>query len=171
MFIGDLFPMPNRTGRYARECVAIGWLDAGQQFSTGPTSSRFQRQLREVCRNPVWLFMGTHACQFCSQNASRGNGEIHVQGLQGELFVGPTLISHYVDVHSYRPPDQFMEAVEAMVVYNPTLDELSSQIFHLLKKPTQENRDTFYGLFRRSRPGIRVGPEFGTILPGEYLTA
>jgi len=40
-----------------------------------------------------------------------GNGEIRVAGLNGLVYVAPVLIVHYVQVHSYLPPAEFIRAV------------------------------------------------------------
>jgi hypothetical protein len=40
-----------------------------------------------------------------------GNGEIRVAGSDGVVYVAPVLVAHYVEVHSYRPPEGFIRAV------------------------------------------------------------
>ena len=34
-------------------------------------------------------------------------------GYKGRVFASPSLICHYVAAHDYRPPDEFITAVEA----------------------------------------------------------
>lgn len=103
------------TGFYEQspECVAVGWLDSEHEFATGPTSPEFRKKLRTLCARPVRLTRGFHVCEFCVGNVTRGNGEIHVQGPAGDIFVAPAMISHYVDTHNYQPPDSFVVAVES----------------------------------------------------------
>jgi hypothetical protein len=77
-----------------------------------------------LCREPpVNTYKpGFHPCQFgqCRQRYESGesfiggNGEIYVPGREGVLYNAPVLISHYVDDHDYRPPDEFVEAVLAL---------------------------------------------------------
>ncbi|MGW6949192.1 DUF7919 family protein [Streptomyces xanthophaeus] len=49
--------------------------------------------------------------------ASAGTGEIRVPCSPGTVFAAPSLIGHYVVVHSYLPPQPFIEAVLAFDPY------------------------------------------------------
>ena len=40
-----------------------------------------------------------------------GNGEIRVAGSAGVVYVAPVLVAHYVEVHNYCPPEEFIVAV------------------------------------------------------------
>jgi hypothetical protein len=40
-----------------------------------------------------------------------GDGEIRVIGADGVTYAAPVLLLHYVVVHKYSPPQQFVEAV------------------------------------------------------------
>jgi hypothetical protein len=93
--------------------VNVGWLDEGNDFAVGSTSSEFQAALQELCRQPVYLHRGTHACWFCRRlhRLVEGNGQIRILGKGGVWFAAPTLIFHYVTVHEYLPPAEFIEAV------------------------------------------------------------
>jgi hypothetical protein len=42
-----------------------------------------------------------------------GNGEIRVTGRNGNIYVAPVLVLHYVVVHGYAPPPEFVDAVVA----------------------------------------------------------
>jgi hypothetical protein len=172
MFIADLSSMGCQGGEPSPKCVAVGWLDPDRLFATGPTSPEFRRKLRRLCEFPVRKMRGFHECKICTTGAIRGNGEIHVSGRAGEIFVAPSMISHYVDVHNYRPPESFVVAVESVVDELPTVAEhaLSDRIFALADKPTLENRDAFYAFFVLSRVGVRVPAELGSVPPGDYVT-
>jgi hypothetical protein len=97
---------------------AVGWLEPTHSFSHGKTSRNFRDRLAglssnwsessRVCGWPVAA--GPHVCGFCGQ--VRGYGEFAVPG-KGVAYVAPTLISHYVEVHAYKPPPEFIEAVSA----------------------------------------------------------
>jgi hypothetical protein len=65
---------------------------------------------------------GVHDCEFCKSEdlplAERNNeklllgtSEIRVFSTQGEIYAAPTLIYHYVSVHHYEPPDEFVRAL------------------------------------------------------------
>jgi len=40
-----------------------------------------------------------------------GSAEIRVVGQDGTVYAAPDLIYHYVVVHDYRPPEEFIQAV------------------------------------------------------------
>jgi len=66
---------------------------------------------------------GFHGCNLCSEktgylSAKRdgeelklGSAEIRVIGVDGKIYAAPNLIYHYITVHNYRPPDEFIDAV------------------------------------------------------------
>ncbi len=115
----------------------IGWLCSQHPYNRGECPRGFAERLLELCRRPANSMRGFHICDLCQSNESReyhlavgktirtpqlivqckefdvplGNGEIHISGTSGRSFSAPTLIYHYVVAHSYRPPDEFIEAV------------------------------------------------------------
>jgi hypothetical protein len=170
MFADDLSPMPNGTYQYKTGSVAIGWLDIGHPFSKGVTSPESRLKLGELCRNPVRRTRGFHTCPFCIEGNVRGNGEIHVVSSTGEVFVAPALIWHYVVVHDYRPPDQFIEAVNGLGTGPMDIGKLTQAILTVADEPSSENERAFHEVFIQSRVGVRVSTEFGFVPSGNYIT-
>jgi hypothetical protein len=41
-----------------------------------------------------------------------GSAEIRVFGKRGKIYAAPTLLFHYVTVHHYKPPDEFLMALK-----------------------------------------------------------
>ncbi len=110
---------------FALPVLNVGWLDVSEPYSTGETSSEFQERLLDFCAREyiVLLTMGHRECQYCANPSYRvvvqhsngkpitlGNGEIRVIG-KSAIYAAPTLIFHYVTVHNYQPPNEFIEAV------------------------------------------------------------
>jgi hypothetical protein len=98
---------------------AVGWLARGQPFQTGEVADDFFRALHEhVCAawQPVGM-PGIHLCEFCAQPLPNGRfvgGNSNVWIPCGDrVFVAPALILHYIEVHGYRPPEEFVDAVLA----------------------------------------------------------
>jgi hypothetical protein len=90
----------------------VGWLDGRFAFPRGPTSLEFRSALRLLCSKPIRLHRGFHRCDYClPAHEVRGNGQIRVRGMTGQWYAAPTMIHHYVSVHFYLPPSEFMEAV------------------------------------------------------------
>ena len=99
------------------EVLNVGWLDEGNGFPTGLTSTEFQTALLELCGRPVFLHRGAHACWFCRElhRSREGNGQIRIPGKSGLWYAAPTLVHHYVAHHKYLPPSAFIEAVLSAV--------------------------------------------------------
>ncbi|GAB3849499.1 DUF7919 family protein [Dactylosporangium cerinum] len=109
--------------RYER--LSVGWLDGSQPFDTGPVPDGFADALLDIVGNPaVNETRGLHGCEFCPSDTSliadpRSDGEswlafreIRVPARPGVMFAAPALIWHYVSAHAYRPPAEFVEAVQ-----------------------------------------------------------
>jgi hypothetical protein len=105
---------------------AIGWLAAHQPFQQGVVPPGFLARLDEFVRLAgrsaealsFPAFGGLHECDLCSRPTDPhtlgpcGCGNLGIPDGQA-LFVAPELVAHYVRVHSYQPPAQFMAAVMA----------------------------------------------------------
>jgi hypothetical protein len=107
----------------------VGWLDSNFPHSTGPVDPSIVEKLLRLCLKPVNLCRGYHQCPYRSsesplsacqypvrmtldnQTIVLGNGEIRVTGEDRIVYAAPTLICHYIESHSYRPPDEFLKAV------------------------------------------------------------
>lgn len=110
----------------APQSLNVGWLEATYPFSKGDVTDNFMVRLWTLCRTPVNLMRGFHECDFCSdptlaylktyqgdEELGMGNGEIWAFGGDGNVYVAPTLIYHYITHHQYQPPEQFIQAVLA----------------------------------------------------------
>lgn len=100
----------------------VGWLDAAHSFPTAEPDDRLLDALWEYCSIIVLATRGLHACELCEQPSNTfsrqgrklllGSGEIRVFGSGAEVFAAPNLIYHYVQEHQYRPPAEFVRALE-----------------------------------------------------------
>ena len=115
--------------QYSEDYRNVGWLSSAYSYPTGSVSDKFLAALEQLCKTPVNLCLGRHACQLCpippgivgywpvkdfwNTHNLYGNGEIHVVGQKNRVYVAPTLVYHYVKVHSYLPPEEFIQAVLA----------------------------------------------------------
>ncbi|MFJ7905388.1 hypothetical protein [Kitasatospora sp. NPDC096204] len=115
--------------------VNVGWLAAGHPYTEEPPSEDLVQKLAQLRRlQGVNETMSPFHCEFCppcdtveanpgplpgNREHSDGFGEIRVPGSPGTVFAAPTLISHYVADHHYRPPQEFIDAVLA---FDPVQD-------------------------------------------------
>jgi hypothetical protein len=105
--------------------VNVGWLDSKHPFNRGRVDMEIVIKIGELCKNPVNRKRGYQKCEMCAeypirelagpggQSLTLGDGEIRVPG-QAKAYASPTLIYHYILRHSYRPPEEFLEAVKSM---------------------------------------------------------
>ncbi|MFF1907646.1 hypothetical protein [Kitasatospora sp. NPDC058218] len=94
----------------------VGWLEAGRTYSTGPVPTHFVEKLKAV-QGVQWMnvCLGLHDCGLCPEEvAPEGNGEVRIPGEPGIAYAAPFLITHYITVHGYRPPQVFIDAVLAV---------------------------------------------------------
>lgn len=95
---------------------AVGWLSAKHPFDKGEVPVEFLARLREFatkCGDSTealgWsIYFGCHSCELCNQSMASGNFGVPGGVL---LFAAPQMVPHYVEVHHYRPPDEFIAAV------------------------------------------------------------
>ena len=128
MLIEDLSPCSYvaSSRSESEKLKAVGWLAWGHSYKLRNTKlpeTRFLRLLRLLV-NP-WEpghFMDYHECEFCFEETVPctiqreglvvycGANNLYVPA-SGYIFVAPSLIAHYVEMHSYEPPEIFWEAV------------------------------------------------------------
>jgi len=94
--------------------VAVGWLSEDSEFLCGPVSPEFFHKLKALCVEP-WqpvVAAGLHSCELCQFDAPSFSDNVFVP-YQGQIFVAPVAIVHYIATHHYLPPPVFIEAVVA----------------------------------------------------------
>jgi hypothetical protein len=101
----------------------VGWLDSSHDFPTRVPTEDLLDRLWQLCLISVWPTRGLHFCPFCKpegpvlaeQNESRillGSAEVRVFDPEGKAaFASPNLVHHYVAVHHYLPPPEFLAAL------------------------------------------------------------
>jgi hypothetical protein len=124
--------------RESETCVSplrvknIGWLEPGHEFNTQTPSEVILSLLWDFCAVRVNQMRGIHECDFCpldkrvkpvnlqefkyaERNGQRillGSAEVRVFGASGsDIYAAPTLVYHYISVHHYNPPSEFVEAM------------------------------------------------------------
>jgi hypothetical protein len=100
----------------------VGWLDRHHSFAKEEPSSELLDAVWKHCFILVVPTRGLHTCEFCTIPSSTfvrhgsklllGSGEIRVFNSSGDAFAAPNLIYHYISDHWYRPPREFVQAIE-----------------------------------------------------------
>ena len=100
----------------AKILTAVGWLESGKPFSTGTIPRDVYLKLSELIKNP-WMFSvfrGFHRCDLCKFQfeGERAEGVINIFiPHKRKIYACPELIIHYINIHFYLPPREFIEAV------------------------------------------------------------
>lgn len=104
----------------------VGWLDGSHSFPKGDVPPGFSgRLLEELIAQRFHVTRGYHDCDLCPRRPSRppetisvegepyalGDREVLVVGTTGIRYDAPSTICHYIAAHSYRPPNEFVDAV------------------------------------------------------------
>jgi hypothetical protein len=100
----------------------IGWLSQEHEFKRQESPSDILDIVWSFCKISVAQTRGIHECELCQnethyaqRNAERlliGSSEIRVFSDDGTIYAAPTLIYHYMQVHNYMPPDEFLRALK-----------------------------------------------------------
>jgi len=101
--------------------LAIGWLEHPYEFAKGEVPNGLASKLQEMAARarafyPHYYFLGIHTCSLCVATASVSPGpiwsqeNIFVPG-RSVVYVSPGGVDHYIEVHSYRPPQEYVDAV------------------------------------------------------------
>jgi hypothetical protein len=111
----------HRSKAYRPGTMNVGWLGSRHDFECAEPPDAILKTVWEHCKISVARTRGIHRCELCdnqSYYAERdgehlllGAAEIRVFSADGEIFAAPTLIYHYMQVHHYLPPDEFISAL------------------------------------------------------------
>jgi hypothetical protein len=141
---------------------AVGWLSAAQPFPLGDVSTEclgrllvFARHWQASVKALGWgISMGWHDCEWCSGATATGNFGVPRRGL---LYVAPQMLPHYIEVHHYRPPDQFLVALMESPVPGSAEYQCAVEPFRRLheqyRERQQEERFTQAVRWARDRGG------------------
>lgn len=105
-----------------QEMLNVGWLSREHPYVTGVAPDGLIAALVQLAAMKVNVQRGMHFCDLCPdfrtarEHTSRGNlfigsGEIHVTSTRGTVYASPAMIVHYVEDHSYLPPEDFCTTV------------------------------------------------------------
>lgn len=103
----------------------IGWLGREQPYKQGEVKEEILESLWEFLHYRMLQLRGFHVCEFCAsphngplpvernnETIYMGASEIRIIGYNNKIYAAPDLIYHYIVKHSYKPPEEFLEAVK-----------------------------------------------------------
>lgn len=105
----------------------IGWLSRDHIFPLGEVSQVWLDKLVSLILTRgigfIYVERGIDKCSFCKESVdiplsdgrsiSLGISEVWIpSSLTDKVFAAPDLIYHYIAEHRYKPPDEYLNAVE-----------------------------------------------------------
>jgi hypothetical protein len=107
--------------------LAVGWLEQSHQYTQGVSPADLTGRLQALiaaagdANLPCLHFRGLHTCTLCSPDVPAARLELSYINLlipgRRVVFAVPAGITHYITDHSYLPPPEFIEAVNACPTY------------------------------------------------------
>lgn len=93
--------------------LTVGWLEPPHEWSRSELPTLLVDKLDQLCRTSRYhITRGFHPCGICGDVADGlGSTEIRLLG-DGVVYAAPNKIAHYVSVHGYAPPNDFIAALE-----------------------------------------------------------
>jgi len=92
----------------------IGWLSKPYEYNKGEVDPKILDKLKLMKSNIKTK--GIHQCEFCHKAGS--SSEIWICSKEGQIYSTPRMISHYIEVHGYQPPQEFLDAVKFGYTYD-----------------------------------------------------
>jgi hypothetical protein len=142
---------------------AIGWLQHPHLYMHGTVPNDVLPKLKSLVEQvrsaySQYLFRGGMTCSLCEDAGLEGPGPIWSQenvfvASKGVVFVAPGGVVHYIEVHSYLPPPEFIGAVLNCPVPGSRKYCEALRSANLGTDPPLETYDAF--MFRVSRFGRR----------------
>ncbi len=130
------------------EVRVIGWLENGHDYPSGQVDEQTLFKLRKclvMADRANLAAKGFHYCDFCNPPpdwASRpkitfedkelflGSKELWLPSAKSPelIYAAPNLIYHYIVEHGYRPPHEFLEAVNSFDIASNWSPQLQTRI-------------------------------------------
>jgi hypothetical protein len=121
---------------------AIGWLHPDHPYTKGEVCPEFLARLKDfIFRSGYqdhFCFPGVgglHTCEFCGLVSGGGNLGLPSDDL---LFIFPDMVVHYIECHSYKPPDELVAALLRSPLPDTEEFQLLTEPFWHLHKKAQE---------------------------------
>jgi len=108
---------------------AIGYLDITEEYEKGIVSQTFINKLRQIWDNGMILgSLGLHTCEFCeTEPKATSSCEKTIVDRENNIkYIFPQMIFHYMEKHSFKPSDEFIEFVMRYSIEQEDFKELAN---------------------------------------------
>ena len=137
---------PYNYHHYSEKELNVGWLQKDQKFNVGEVPEGFIEKLNLYFtkNNTVFHCRGDHDCDFCD-NCGSASCKIRVVSSDGKVYASPELIKHYIEMHHYLPPQDFIDAVMSGPVPGSTeYDNIIKRMPEYWKRREPDQNDENY---------------------------
>lgn len=125
MHFPDLSPYEYTPGE-ASGALNVGWLEHGHEFRQGAFPRELLAVVLKLTAQRVNGSRGFHVCTLCPKHLREhapmsitvsgqrywlGSSEIRVIDADGTHYLAPSMLYHYITVHGYLPPPEFVAAL------------------------------------------------------------
>ena len=146
--------------------LAVGWLEHPHDYVRGETPPGLVDKLDELVAaahesQSSYNFRGLHRCSHCEaanvggESLERSHVNLFVPG-QGVVYIAPSGIRHYIEVHSYLPPSTFVDAVMRCTDYGSPAYFDSLRTVNNGERPPIESEDDNRAYWQARREAMRV---------------
>jgi hypothetical protein len=131
LYFPDLSPYQYSISNSLSDVLNVGWLDRSAPFLKGDVPKDLVHMLKHwfgvarvnqmrgihecnLCREKQWPLLPLHenpSIRVLDRTFFLGNWEMWIPAFDGRVFASPGLVIHYVEVHGYQPPEEFVAAV------------------------------------------------------------
>lgn len=122
MYYKDLTPYEHYLNSPVPHILNIGWLDSEHEFVRGDVPRGFAEKFYAILMSEVGLacrvsqIRGVHSCKLCNldryPNPFVGSCQLWIPSSYHDvIYAAPSAIIHYIEDHSYQPPEIFLESV------------------------------------------------------------
>lgn len=128
MYFEDLSNSIDNKGEIEDNTFMVGWLDEKHAFPKGTVQLSTLQKILALCFSPVRQTRGFHQSPFLDpspigypveyrgKQMRLGSAEICVTDKNGKNFRAPNLIYHYIKDCNYLPPQEFIDAIDALSI-------------------------------------------------------
>lgn len=90
-------------------------------FNKGPVSPDVVARIEKLAKatEEIFRYMGSHTCALCEQTGNRDvrSWKNVFVPTPDKIYCYPELLPHYITVHGYAPPQEFIDAINVCPVY------------------------------------------------------
>lgn len=128
-YFEDMTPYSEAHGKVEPRAFHVGFLDGEHPYRQGAVEAALVDKMLHLVQQYFHATRGYYCCRYCDpgdgggfpveldgKELRLGSAEIMVPSNDDIIYRAPNLIVHYVRDHRYKPPDEFLTALEQLEI-------------------------------------------------------